>query len=130
MPTFVYKEAPDVDFYIGWSTVVEAPVFAGTRTEVLERLTQQSDPWLREDAPHHPEQRMKRCDETGTTAMTGFTTAEGKTYPADGAWDDTGEIYEQRGTVKRADLFVLARRQAEDENADVSDLIEPFEHES
>lgn len=136
MPTIVMKEAPDVDYYVGWSSVAEAPVFGGTRDEVLAYLKRESDPWLRADAPHHPEQRMKRADETGTTSMWVTKAAEESPefaahgYPEDGSWEDGSQIYMQRGTVSRANLFILARRVFEDENADVSDLLEPFEDEA
>lgn len=118
----IYKEAPDVDYYIVWSSYVEAPVFGGTRKQVLPYLWDLDD--RKPDRIHdwdesHPENRLKRTDEHGTSALWG--------NPRDGAWGDTGEIYQQQGSVTRANLFVLTRRLSENENADVSDLIEPFE---
>lgn len=118
----IYKEAPDVDYYIEWSSYVEAPTFGGTREEILPYLWESDDrkpDRIRETDPSHPENRLKRADEYGTSALWG--------NPRDGGWEDDGEVYQQEGTVKRADLFVLARRLGEDENADVSDLIKPFE---
>lgn len=122
MGTTVLKEAPDVDYYIGWSSIVEAPLFGGTRAEVITYMWEMDDrkpERIRDDDPSHPENRLKRADEFGTSALWG--------NPRDGGWDDTGEVYEQRGHVSRANLFVLTRRLGEDEHADVADLIEPFD---
>lgn len=118
----IYKEAPEVDYYVEWSSIVEAPTFGGTRAEILPYLWEHDDrkpDRIRETDPSHPENRLKRVDETGTSALWG--------NPRDGSWGTSGEIYMQRGLVSRANLFVLTRRLGEDENADVSDLIEPFE---
>jgi hypothetical protein len=127
MPKIVIKESPSSDFYVEWSSIAEAPTFAGTRAEMLAHLQRDSDPWLRDDAPHHPAQRLKRCDETGTTSR--WVTAAGMRdkYPEEGAWDDDSFIYQQEGTVTRADVFVLARRLAAGEDA--ADLIRPFDDE-
>lgn len=133
MPTIVMKEAPDVDYYVGWSSVVDAPVFGGTRDEVLAYLNRESDPWLREDAPHHPEQRLRRADETGTTSLwVTKANAESPEFAAhghveEGCWESGPKIYQQRGLVSRANIFVLARRLFDDESADVTDLLTPFD---
>lgn len=135
MPTIVMKESPDSDFYIGWSSVVEAPVWGADREGALEILRRESDPYLRDDAPHHPEQRLKRADETGTSSMW-VTTAAAESpsfaahgYPEDGSWEDTGAIYMQRGIVSRPNMFVLTRRILDDPDADVTDLLKPFDDE-
>ena len=134
MPTIVIKEAPDVDYYVGWSSVVDAPVFTGTRNEVLARLRSESDPYLRDDAPHHPERRLERADETGTTSLWVAKAAEESPefaahgHAEEGAWDDDSFIYHQEGTLTRANLFVLAHRLDEAEgDIDASDLLQPFE---
>jgi len=122
MGTTVMKEAPDVDYYIVWSSEVEAPLCGGTRAEMLPYLWEMDDrkpDRIRGTDPSHPESRLKRADEFGTSALWG--------RPRSGGWDDPGEVYEQRGHVSRANLFVLTRRLGEDEAADLSDLIEPFE---
>lgn len=122
MGTTILKEAPDVDYYIAWSSIVEAPLFGGTRDEILPYLWESDDrkpDRIRETDPSHPENRLKRVDECGTSALWG--------NPRDGAWGDGGEVYMQRGVVSRANLFVLTRRLGEDEYADVTDLTEPFE---
>lgn len=120
----IYKEAPDVDYYVEWSSIVEEPTFGGTRAEMLPYLWEQDDrkpDRIRDTDPSHPENRLKRADEFGTSALWGS--------PRDGSWEDEGgEVYMQRGIVSRANIFVLTRRLGEDENADVADLIEPFEN--
>lgn len=133
MGRIVMKESPESDFYVEWSSVVDAPVFAGTRADMLAHLQRDSDPWLREDAPHHPEQRLKRADETGTTSLWVTKANEESAefaahgYVEEGCWEDSSFIYHQQGTVTRANLFVLTRRIYADEH--VGDLLEPFEDE-
>jgi hypothetical protein len=126
MGTTIMKEASNVDYYIAWSSIVEAPLFGGTREETLAYLweTDHRKPeYILEADPSHPETRLKRVDECGTSAL--WKVAG---HPVEGSWEDTdGLIYEQRGTVPRANLFVLTRRLGEDEAADLTDLIEPFE---
>jgi hypothetical protein len=127
MPQFIYREAPDVDYYVAWSSVVEAPTFTGTRAEMLTHLQREADPYLREDAPHHPERRLDRADATGTTSLWVETAGMRDKYPEDGAWDDDTYIYQQQGVLTRAGLFELCHRLDADAQADVSDLLRPFE---
>lgn len=127
------KEASDVDFYVEWSSVVESWTFAGTRAEMLAYLSRESDPWLRTDAPHHPEQRLGRADETGTSSLwVTKANAENPSFAAhgyveDGSWEDGGEIYMQLGYCSRPNIFTLVKRQAADPDAEVQDLLSPFE---
>lgn len=137
VPIVIMKEAPDVDYYVGWSRLVGAPVFAGTRIEVLEHLNGQSDPWLSNAAPHHPEQRLKRVDETGTSSSWGDEAAgadgalSGRGFVEDGSWADAGgEAFSQRGICSRSNIFALARRLELDREADVTDLLQPFANEA
>lgn len=121
----IYKEAADVDYYVEWSSIVEAPIFGGTRDEMLAHLweTDQRKPeYIMEIDPSHPETRLKRVDKYGTSALWG--------NPRDGGWGTSGEIYMQRGWCPRANVFTLTRRLVEDEAADVTDLLEPFEDEA
>lgn len=131
MGTIIIKEAPEVDFYVGWSSVVEAPVYAGGRAEILVRLASETDPYLRDDAPHHPERRMARADQFGTSS-TWVHSELGVDYgPEQGSWEDVkGEIFMQRGVCPRANIFTLARRLLADGDADVADLLIPFEYET
>lgn len=127
MPQFVYKEAPDVDYYVLWSSVVDAPTFTGNRAEMLADLKNAEDKWLRDDAPHKAENRLARADETGTSSL--WVEHEGMRdqYPEDGSWEDDHYIYRQDGSLTRAGLFELCHRTDADEDADVSDLLTPFE---
>lgn len=133
MGSIVMKEAPNIDFYVEWSSVVEAPTAWGNREWMLAHLSRNSDPWLRDDAPHHPDQRLKRADETGTTSLWVTKAAEESPefaahgYAEDGAWDDETTIYMQRGTLSRANIFVAARRLEADPNDPITDLLTPFD---
>lgn len=131
MGNIVMKEAPDVDFYVEWSSVVEAPTFAGTRAEMLAHISSGVDPYLRDDAPHHPERRMERVDQTGTSSLW-ITKANEESpefaahgYPEQGSWQSDGEIYQQQGFCPRSRLFDLTRRVMAGE--DPSDLLNPFD---
>ena len=133
----VMKEAPDVDFYVEYSTVSEGLTYWGNRERMLEHTSRHVDPYLSTEAPHHPETRMARCDETGTTSL--WITTESLAnpnfaahdYPEDGSWEDlAGQIYQQQGMLSRPDLFVAAHRWQRDPSADISDLLTPFEHDT
>jgi hypothetical protein len=127
MPQFIYKEAPDIDYYVAWSSIVEAPGFTGTRAEMLAHLQRDTDPYLRDDAPHHPERRLERVDETGTSSR--WVESEGMRdrFAEEGSWEDDSYIYMQRGVLTRAKMFELCHRLDADPDADVSDLLKPFE---
>lgn len=56
MPTFIVKPKPDEDFYVAWSTVVDAPTAHGTRAEL------EACPWLDTSSG-----RFGRADERGTS---------------------------------------------------------------
>jgi hypothetical protein len=127
MPQFVYKEAPDVDYYVLWSSVVDAPTFTGTREEMLADLKSTEDPWLKDDAPHKAENRLARADETGTSSKWVETEGMLDQFPEDGSWADDTFIFQQEGVLTRANLFKLCHRLDADRNADVSDLLQPFE---
>jgi hypothetical protein len=129
MPSFIFKESPEVDYYVEWSSIVEAPAFTGSRSIMLEHLRQSSDQWLRDDAPHHPERRLERADETGTTSVWVEHAGMRDKFAEEGAWDDDDYIYMQRGVLTRANLFVLCHRTDDDPDADVTDLMTPFEDE-
>lgn len=124
MGKIVMKEAPDVDYYVEWSSVVEAPTFGGGRVEMLEHLTMYDQPQA--DPRFQPEARLQRADETGTSSM--WVHAQlGTDRPEEGAWDDWGQIYMQQGLLDRPNIFVLTRRIMESKSADATDLLRPFE---
>lgn len=57
MPSYIVKASPDEDWYVRWSTIVDAPCEFGTRAE-MERA-----PGV-DSAP----ERFARADERGTSA--------------------------------------------------------------
>lgn len=125
MPAHVMKEAPDINFYVEWSSVVEAPTFGGTRDEMFAHL--RTKPHA---ADNTPEMRLDRCDKTGTTSLWVGEAGMLDRYAEEGAWNDGAFIYAQQGLVARRDVFVLTRRLLADGDADVSDLLRPFEDSS
>lgn len=116
MPSYVIKPDPDLDQYVYWSEVVEAPLIWGTRSEVAEKI----DFW--KEGPAEP--RMVRADNTGTSAMW-----PNWVHPQIYSWDMENRtvIYEQKGTVQISQLWEFCERLGREES--VEDLIEPFERE-
>lgn len=113
MGTIVIKPERDVDFYVGWSSIVEAPVWWGDRAEVAE--------YMADDARCGPSDEIKkrfaRADENGTSSYN----------RRDGGWDDHGFVYEQRGILPRKHLIEACRRLEAGDEPGVWDLLEPFE---
>lgn len=124
MGSFIIKAARDRDLYMEWSTIVDGPTFIGTRAEILAHLERAPD---RRPADV-PEVRVRRADETGTSAKPD-PHAPGYSGPLDGAWDDTGLIVEQRGWLPRARFAeFLDAYLADPEKAYA--LLDPFDDES
>lgn len=121
MPSYVLKESPESHYYVVWSTVTESPYFGGTRAETAEWLTEHARMTGRQEAD--PD-RFARADRTGSSAK---WPSSDRPYLG---WQDWGAIYLQRGTVPRNRIGELTRRLMADENADVTDLLEPFEDET
>lgn len=117
MANTIMKQDKETDFYLVFSSIVEAIIVTGTRQDILA--------WSADAAP-----RLERADETGTSAVwvtqANLTWEDGTPMPEWGSWTDDSYIYEQRGTMTRANLFVAAHRLNENQKADLSDLIEPF----
>ena len=118
MPSLIVKAAPDQDLYCEWSTIVDAPTFIGTRSEILDYIHAHQD-----SKPHAPAwERLERADEAGTSARYGK-------LPYAGSWDDAGFVVEQRGWLPRAKLteFLTAYR---DDNLNIAyALLAPFDTE-
>lgn len=87
MPKFLIKAARDRDAYIEWSTVVDDAVSVGSRADFA------TDPHV------YPEERLKRTDKNGTSALH-WADRPGPEQP--GGWDDDGLIVDQRGLLPRA----------------------------
>lgn len=64
MPSYIVKVAPDIDLYVYWSTIVDAPTAIGSRDELAE--------WLRQRGYAADDQRFDRADRTGTSSVDGF----------------------------------------------------------
>lgn len=119
MPSYVIKVDPHRDEYVYWSDIVEAPAAWGSREEMLAIFGCDSDPWLREDAPHHPLRRMERADEYGTSCR---DLGDGLRFYD---WSTDSLIYQQQGLISRDDLWALCMRL--ERSGDVEDLLRPFD---
>lgn len=118
MPRIILKTTPDDDFYVEWSEIVEAPVFAGTREEMLVHLCEDS-PAMQYHPVGNAGARLKRADETGTSAAGGYSWF--------GTWDCDSLIVEQRGVLPRAHLGQFTRLWLAGDREPALDLLEPFE---
>lgn len=117
MPTIVIKPSRDEDFYVGWSTIVEAPVWCGSREEAAQILVLDAS-----GSPDQPESRLVRADINGTSAAGDFAWF--------GRWDYEAFIYEQRGRLLRERLAQAVRLLESGDESAVWDLLVPFEDES
>lgn len=122
MGSQIIKVTPDRDLYMEWSSVVEAPTFIGTRAELAAYLAEPKVHYRQTtiDHPEAIEERLARADETGSSGYRPFGCT----------WDDaSGEIYQQRGHLRRDRFAEFCDRilAAQDFDLDFSDLLEPFE---
>jgi hypothetical protein len=99
----IIKISRDEDFYVGWSHIAEAPVWAGTYAEAL--------------ADGCPPSRLRRADETGSSMHDAFGLR----------WDHGGLIAEQRGYLPRARIGDYALAYLDERLDDAFDMLEPFE---
>ena len=106
MPSFVVKPVRDRDEYVYWSTIVEAPLAWGDRTQMAE--------YLRDKGEEGDGRRIDRADATGSSAFEGVF-----------GWADDEVIYQQQGNVRRSDLWELCERLGS--GRPVDDLITPWE---
>lgn len=120
MVHIVVKATPERDLYCIWSTITDSPIFVGTRAEILDHLTERRRDGIDRGPGDSPEVRIDRADTTGTSAMYGS--------PFDGAFDDTGFVFEQRGWLPRARLAdLLDRYLVNSVNPKTDDLLDPLE---
>lgn len=115
MPSYLLKCAPDEDFYVYWSDVVEAPVAWGTRAEISEYMRTHT-----REAGSRGE-RFSRADAAGSSALW-----PSRSKPVYG-WDSPCLIYEQRGTLPRASLRALCEALERGDEEAAWDLLKPFE---
>ena len=125
MPSYIVKASPDEDFYVVWSTVVDAPTGWGTRA-ALEH-------WR--PGPDTAPERFDRADDNGTSAAWTDWPKEDQPY----AWGDSdgfglGEVGPERDggsyTLPRANLRAFCERLETDERgAETADLLtfEPWD---
>ncbi|UDL16524.1 hypothetical protein SEA_ZOOMAN_283 [Microbacterium phage Zooman] len=66
MPRYFIKPEPDVDLYVWWSTIVDAPIMWGTRAEFMEQY--ESDREMMFDFGRDFEERLDRADATGSSS--------------------------------------------------------------
>jgi hypothetical protein len=118
MPQVVVKPDRHRDEYVVWSTVTETPVTYGCRRYMTRWLAANDG---RRSEESRPLRRLRRADRLGSSA-----------YPewGDGHWDDGGQIYEQRGWLRRRDLYRAAVLLCAGRESEVWDLLEPFEDET
>ncbi|MFB6392701.1 hypothetical protein AAFH96_06215 [Polymorphospora sp. 2-325] len=113
------KPERDRDLYVCWSTITECPIAWGDRAFMLDHLTREHPA---DGAPiAEPGARLDRADLNGTSALGGFSFF--------GKWDDEGFVYEQRGVLPRQHLARACELLNNDREAEVWDLLEPFEEE-
>ena len=108
----------DVDFYVEWSSIVDAPTFYGTREQMTAYLMHEYATGTRrwDFELSEVNLRFERADEFGTSMF----------RPLGCGWEDEGEMYMPgHGTIPRAKIRELVERLDRDE--DVSDLLIPFE---
>lgn len=113
---FVVKPDRDVDFYIIWSNIVEAPLGYGNREDLL--------------ADGIDADRIYRADVTGTSMMRDVVFAPTYWGVLDGEWEDEGFVAEQRGVLPRASLAAYAVAYFEERWDDAWDLLTPFDDET
>jgi hypothetical protein len=111
MGNIIVKAAKDLDLYVEWSSIVEAPLTWGTRQEFLDE--------------GYAEERLERADARGSSSYIGIC-----------FWgDDDGLILEQRGFLPRAKIpayLEIMTEQWKAKNFDGDDprilaLLEPLE---
>lgn len=118
MPQVVIKPDRHRDEYVVWSTISETPITYGCRRYMTRWLAAND----REQAgPGRPLSRLRRADRLGSSAMPEW---------GDGHWDDSVQIYEQRGYLYRRDFYRAARLLCAGRESEVWDLLEPFEDET
>jgi hypothetical protein len=117
--SIIIKPRRAVDEYVEWSTICEAPLFLGTRAEMLAELVHCERATCAEHDAEREKQRARldRVDATGTSSHLG-----------EGAYEST-VIFEQRGTIKAELVGDLMRALDAGDKAAALALCEPFEDE-
>lgn len=118
MGRYIIKPHKDLDLYIEWSTVVDAPLFVGSRVEITEYLTG----GIGHDA-HTPSlalERLDRADERGSSMLD----------PTGCDWDSVGLIpctHRGQRWLRRGRLGAYCLLVMEDDPEGAYALTEPLE---
>lgn len=121
----IIKADKRVNLYLGWSSVVDEPVFVGSREEMLNHLMDDYRPGSAryESELMQAEQRLDRTDEFGSSAPSPFGCT----------WDEYGQMFRQSGTLLRKDFLAAALlwQYCNEDYAEavILKLLEPFEDE-
>lgn len=117
--SLIIRPSRDVEEYVLWSMVSEAPEFVGDREQLVERLTAEfarlDCPNCRASRQYDLTRRVARADRFGsaTAAPVGPIDEAQDVRPpvAEATYGgyDTSVVYEQRGLVATADLGRLTR---------------------
>ena len=114
MPGFIVKAHPDEDFYIRWSTVVDAP----TR-------------WGKRDSFNEPAERFERADRNGTSAIWDELPEDEQPF----GWNDAEFIVREETPEPPEDHYwTLPRKNLKafcvrlDRNEDTTDLLTANRH--
>lgn len=114
MGYIVIKQAPDRDEYIIWCNSFERPIAVGNRAEIAE------DAQTIEPDRTDIKERLDHTDLHGSSMIP---------YPF-AWWDHKSLIYMQRGCLPREHLAKAARLRLAGCEAEVLDLLVPFEDET
>lgn len=121
MSTTVLRIAPDRDEYVVWESIIDEPIFAGTREDVARYLRDQIDDDVAlqiKQGYAEVEDRLDRAEKNGTSACWD----DGKD------WDgDRKSIFQQQGWVKVEDMAKMSLML--DRGEDVSELVAPLKDE-
>jgi hypothetical protein len=91
---FILKASPDLDLYCEWSSIVDAPVFIGTKQEILAYLTH----YYGHDSSREIVEAAERSTRLGTSERDLNM----------GDWEDTGLAVQNFGS-KRMDWLPRAK---------------------
>lgn len=120
MGRFLIKCDPNVDLYLEWSTVVDAPVGVGTREQMENRMNTpvRDEVFMTKQAI---ESRLQRTDVTGSSYLDGSM----------GGWNDSGlilhNVYPGAVFLPRRNFLAYAKLLLQDINARPDGLTEPLE---
>lgn len=104
MTSTIIKVDPEVDLYAQFESITESFVQWGPRSFLMTRGV--------------AAERLDRADEYGSSALWGGH-----------RWDDDVLIYQQQGILRRANMTEALDRLERDDQADIRDLLDPFDDE-